>query len=129
VASDRSSLLFLQLLLLLSNQYQQLGIGRQDLADGILELPSGGYPALDLFDPSLGNVLDTFSSPDHEGQGADLMTSTLGAMTGGGATPQMGERKRAGKGIRRNRKTAQQIELALTQSRSERSSGSLIILS
>jgi hypothetical protein len=51
------------------------------------------------------------------------MASALGAMTGGFATTEMGEGERTRESIVGNLETAQQFELALPQSRSERSSG------
>ena len=122
VASDRSFPLFLRLLLLLSRQHQQLGIGGQHLADRILELPPRGHAVPDLLDPVLGDVLDMLFPPDHEGQRPDFMASALGAMAGGFATAEMGEGERARKGIAGNLETAQQFELTLPQSRSKRSS-------
>jgi len=51
------------------------------------------------------------------------MAAVLHAMTGGLAAAEMREREGAGESLLRNRETAQQLELALTQSRSERASG------
>jgi hypothetical protein len=53
------------------------------------------------------------------------MTATLGAMTGRFAAAKMAEGERAREGIWRDMETAYQLELALTQLRSERSSGSI----
>jgi hypothetical protein len=50
------------------------------------------------------------------------MASALGTMAGRFATAEMGEGERTRKGIVGNLKTAQQFELALPQSRSQRSS-------
>jgi hypothetical protein len=51
------------------------------------------------------------------------MASALGAMAGGFATAEMGKGERTRKGIVGNLETAQQFELVLSQSRSQRSSG------
>ena len=123
VASGRSSILFLPLLLLLSGQHQQLGIGRQHLAEGILELPPRLHPPTYLLDPVLGDVLDTLFPLNHKRQRPDLMTSALDAMAGGFAAAKMGAGERAREGLWRDMETVYQLELALTQSRSERSSG------
>lgn len=120
---SRSSILFLRLFLLLSRQHQQLGIGRQYLADGILELPSRLHPAPYLLDPVLGDVLDTLFPLDHKRQRPDLMAAALGAMAGGFAAAKMGEGERTRKGLVGDMETTHQLELALAQSRSEWPSG------
>ena len=107
VAKDGSSLLFLRLLLLPSRQHQQLGIGRQDLAHSLLELPPLRHPTPDIRDPGFGDVLDMFFPLDHEGQRPDLMAPALGTMAGGFATAEMGEGERTRKGIVGNLETAQ----------------------
>jgi hypothetical protein len=49
------------------------------------------------------------------------MAAVIGTMTGGLTAAQMRERKGAREGLRGDRETPQQLELALTQSRSDRS--------
>jgi hypothetical protein len=49
------------------------------------------------------------------------MAAVSGTMTGGLTAAEMRERERARKSVGGDRETAQQLELALTQSRSERS--------
>jgi|GEM_PF-6594880 len=49
------------------------------------------------------------------------MAAVIGTMTGGLAATEMGEDEGAREGILGDRETAQQLKLALTQSRSERS--------
>jgi hypothetical protein len=51
------------------------------------------------------------------------MAAVLGAMTGGLAAAEMREREGARESLLGDRETAPQLELALTQSRSERASG------
>jgi hypothetical protein len=51
------------------------------------------------------------------------MAAVLGTMTGGLATAEMREREGTRESILRDLETAQQLELALTQSGSERASG------
>ena len=120
VASDRSSLLFLKPLALLVLQHQQLCVGRQHFANRVLKLPPRSDSAPYLFDPILGDVLDTFFPLNHKGQRPDGMAPIIGTMAGGLAATEMGEGERTGEGIRGNRKTAKQLELALAQTRSER---------
>jgi hypothetical protein len=56
------------------------------------------------------------------------MTAVLGAMTGRLAAAEMGEGEGAWEGILGDVETAQQLEFALTQPRSERALGFLINL-
>ena len=128
MASDPSSLLFLGLLALLARQHQQLRIGRQYFAHGVLKLPTGLDPAPDLLDPFLGDVLDPLFSVHHKGQRPDGMAAVIGTITGGLAAAEMGEGKGARESILGDMETAQQLELALTQSGSERASDLLIHL-
>ena len=83
VASNSSFFLFLVLLAMLALQHEQLCVGRQYFTDGILKLPSLLDPAPHLFDPLLGDVLNTFFPPYHKGQRPDRMASVIGTMTGG----------------------------------------------
>ena len=53
------------------------------------------------------------------------MAAVISTMTGGLATAEMGEGKRAREGIGRDRETPQKLELPLTQSRSEWSIASM----
>jgi len=122
VASNGSSFLFLRFLAL---QHEQLGVGRQHFADGVLKLPSRLDPAPHLLDPILGDVLDLFFPLNHKGQRPDRMTPVIGTMTGGLAAAEMRKGERAREGIGRDRETPQQLELALTQSRSQRSIASM----
>jgi hypothetical protein len=48
---------------LLAGQDEKLGVGGQDLADGVLKLAAGLDLALDIFDPILGDVLGVLLSP------------------------------------------------------------------
>jgi hypothetical protein len=66
-------------------------------------------------------VLDTFFSLHHKGQRPDRMAAVLGTMTGGLAATEMRKGERTREGIGGDRETPQQLELALPQSRSERS--------
>jgi len=45
---------------MLAFQHEQLRVGRQYFTDGFLKLPSLPDPAAHLFDPLLGDVLNTF---------------------------------------------------------------------
>src|SRR6266849_3801178 len=90
VASNGSFFLFLRFLAL---QHEQLCVGRQHFADGVLKLPSRLDPAAHL----------------------------IGTMTGGLTAAEMRKGERAREGIGGDRETPQQLELALTQSRGERS--------
>ena len=110
---------FFFLCFLLALQHEQLCVGRQHFADGILKLPSRLDPAPHLLDPLLGDVLDTFFPLDHEGQRPDGMATVLGTMTGGLFRSGDGEDEGAREGIGGDRETAQQLKLALTQSGSE----------
>jgi hypothetical protein len=119
VAKGHSSLLLLQLLLLFPRQNEELGVGCQHLANGLLELSPGLDSASYLFDPLLGDVLDVLFPLHHKGQRPDWMAAVVDAMTSGFAAAEMSEGERAGEGILGNKETAQQFELTLTQSRSE----------
>jgi hypothetical protein len=118
LASDGSFLPFLGPLAL---QHKQLRVGRQHFADSVLKLPSRLDPAPHVLDPILGDVLDTFFPLHHKGQRPDGMATVLGTMTGGLAATEMREGQGAREGILGDRETAQELKLALTQSRSERS--------
>ena len=83
VASNSSFFLFLVLLAMLALQHEQLCVGRQYFPDGILKLPSLLDPAPHLFDPLLGDMLNTFFPPHHKGQRPDGMALVIGTMTGG----------------------------------------------
>ena len=122
VASNGSFFLFLRFLAL---QREQLCVGRQHFADGVLKLPSRLDPAPHLLDPILGDVLDLLFPLNHKGQRPDRMATVIGTMTGGLATAEMRKGERAREGIGRDRETPQQLELALTQSRSEWSIASM----
>src|SRR5260370_37829949 len=98
----------------------KLGVSRQHFTHCILKLPPRSDSAPYLFDPILGDVLDTFFPLNHKGQRPDGMAPIIGTMAGGLAATEMGEGERTGEGIRGSRKTAKQLELALAQSRSDR---------
>jgi hypothetical protein len=120
VASVRSFLLFLELLAPFARQHQELRVGRQYFADGVLKLP----PRLDLaphfLHPFLGNVLDVLFPVNHKRQRPDRMAAILGAMARGLAAAEMGERQRARERILGDLETAQQLEFALAQSSRKR---------
>ena len=106
---------------MLALQHEQLCVGRQHFADGVLKLPSRLDPAPHFLDPILGDVLHLLFSLHHKGQRPDRMAPVLGTMTGGLAATEVREGQGAREGIGGDRETAQQLKLALTQSRSERS--------
>src|SRR5215471_5067488 len=83
VASVHSSLLFLRLPLLLASQPQKLGIGRQHLPDGLLELPPGGHPAADLCGPLRGDTIHVALPVDHVGQAPSRVALAAGTSTVG----------------------------------------------
>lgn len=114
VASHAS--FFLRLLAL---QHEQLCVGRQHFADGVLKLPSLLDPAPHLLDPILGDVLDLLFPLNHKGQRPDGMAPVIDTMAGRLAAAKMRESERAREGVGGDRETSQQLELALTQSRSE----------
>ena len=122
VASNGSFFLFLRFLAL---QHEQLRVGRQHFADGVLKLPSRLDPAPHLLDPVLGDVLDLLFPLNHKSQRPDRMAPVIGTMTGGLAAAEMRKGERAREGIGGDRETPQQLELALTQSRSEWSIASM----
>ena len=122
MASDRSFLLFLELLALLARQYQQLCVGGQYFANSVLSLPPRLDPAPDLLDPFLGDVLDLLFPLDHKGQRPDGMAAVIGTMTGGLAAAEIREGERTRESIPGDMETSQQLELALTQARSQRAS-------
>jgi len=119
VASNRSFFLFLELLAMLALQHEQFCVGRQYFTDRILKLPPFLDPAPHLFDPLLGDVLNTFFPPHHKGQRPDEMAAVIGTVTGGLTAPQMRKREGTREGIRGDREAAQQLELTLAQSGSK----------
>ena len=104
---------------LFSRQDQQLGVGGEYLAHRVLKLASGAHPGGDAFDPLLGDALDAVLAAGHKGQRPSHVTGVVGvgAMTGRSATAAMGLGERAGQKVRRDREAAQEIELALADSR------------
>ena len=130
VASDRSSLLLvLELLLLLPCQNQELRVRCQHFADGVLKLPPLLDPTPHILDPFLGDVLNPLFPLDHKSERPDRMAAVIGAMTGGLAAAEMGEREGTRESIGGDVKTAHQLELALTQARSEQVLSSMSHLS
>ena len=117
VASGRSSLLFLPLLLLLAGQHQQLGIGRQHLADGILELPPRGDPALYLLGPFRGNAIHVSLPVDHVGQGPSGVPFAAGTATVGFSAARMTQGQGPGELLRQWRQTTNNCKHALAQAR------------
>jgi len=103
----------------LTFQHEQLCVGRQHFADGVLKLPSRLDPAPHLLDPILGDMLDLLFSLHHKGQRPDGMAAVIDTMAGRLAAAEMRERERARESVGGDRETSQQLELALTQSRSE----------
>jgi hypothetical protein len=125
VGSVPSFLLFLLLLLLLPCQNEELRVGRQHFADGILKLTPGLNPAPYLIDPFFRDVLDLLFPLDHKGQRPHRMAAVLGAMTGRLAAAQMGEGEGSRESILGDVETAHELERALTQLRSARALGFL----
>ena len=122
MASVRSFLLFLSFFSCF--QHEQLGVGGQHFADGVLKLTSGLHAAPHLLDPFLGDVLDLFFSLDHKGQRPDRMAAVLRTMTGRLAAAEMSEGEGARESILGDMETAHQLKLALAEPRSERALGS-----
>ena len=114
--------------MLLARQPEQLRVGRQYFADGILKLPTRRNPTPYLLNPLLGDVLNLLFPLDHKGQRPDRMPAVIDAMTGRLAAAEMGEGEGARESILGDVETAQQLELALPQPRSERASGWMIHL-
>src|SRR5260370_24059929 len=106
-------------------KWGELCVGGLRLAAGVLNLPPRLDPAPHLVDPILGDVLDLLFSLNHKGQRPDRMSPVIGTMTGGLAAAEMRKGEGAREGIRGDRETPQQLELALTQSRSEWSLASM----
>src|SRR2546427_1434038 len=86
LASNGSSFLFLRFLAL---QHEQLCVGRQHFADGVLKLPSRLDPTPHLLDPVLGDVLDLLFPLNHKSQRPHRMAPVIGTMTGGLAAAEM----------------------------------------
>ena len=117
VASGRSFLLFLQLLLLLSCQKQQLNIGRQYLAHGILELPPGGHPAPDLLGPLRGNTIRVSLPVDHVRQGPSGVPLAADTATAGLSAARITQGQGSRELIRQWRQITNDFKLALAQAR------------
>src|SRR6202021_2657258 len=80
----------------LPRQHQQLSVGCQYFAHGVLKLASGIDALLYIFDPGLGDVVDLLLAVHHESQRPSRMASTLPAVAGRLAAVQMGKRARRG---------------------------------
>src|ERR1700739_1182784 len=81
-ALDHSFLLFL-LLLLLPGQNQELRVGRENFANGVLKLPSGAHPAAALLGPLGGDAFHVPFPVNRVSQGPRQMSFTAGTMTAG----------------------------------------------
>jgi len=119
VALDRSSLLFLQFFLLLPGQDQQLGVGGQHLANGVLKLSARRYPLVYIFNHLFGDVLGLLLSSYHEGVSPDRVTriASFGAVTGRVPAANTAYRKRAGEKVIRDGEAAEQSKLSLPETR------------
>ena len=105
-------------LALLAGQDQQLGVGCQHCAYGVLKFAPGGNPPLDLLHPISGDALD-LSLPlgGHEGEYPRLMAFVVCAMAAGipaaGVTPGEVSRQQIG----RDGETAKKLKLLLAEAR------------
>ena len=115
MASVRSSLPVLRSFLLLSGQNQQPGIGRQHLANRILELSPGLDPAPYVLSRLHGDAIHVSFPVDHIGQGKSAVPFAADAATVRLPAAGISLRQDPGELIGQARQTAKNFKLALAQ--------------
>ena len=101
--------------LLFAPQHQQLGIGREDLAQSVLKGAAGFDAPADVVHPLFGNAFDTTLPLRHESEKPDGMALARSAMARGLAATAVSEGERPGQQVLGERKLAETGELPLTE--------------
>jgi len=101
--------------LLLAPQHQQLGIGREDLAQSVLKGAAGFDTPADVVHPRFGDAFDTTLPLRHEGEKPDGMALAGSAMASGLAAAAVSEGERAGQQVLGEGKLAEAGELTLAE--------------
>jgi hypothetical protein len=101
--------------LLIAPKHQQLGVGGEDLPEGVLELSAGLDAPSHLLHPLGRNALDALFAVGDEGEKPDGVASPFSTVAGGLAAAAIGERERAGQQVLRQLGTADEFALAPAQ--------------
>jgi hypothetical protein len=98
-------------------QDQELRIGGENLAHGVLELAPGPNAPAHFIDPSFGYVLHVLHALHHKGERPSAMPGVfrVGAVAGRFAAAQVTYGKRARQQIRGDRKAVEKFEFALAE--------------
>jgi len=104
-------------LALFAGQDQQLRVGREHFADGLLKLTAGADSLLDFLDPLLGDALGASFPSRHEDERPGRMALALSTVTSGFPTAGVVEDQRTREEIVRDRELAEECKLALPQAR------------
>jgi hypothetical protein len=108
---------------LFASQDQQLGVGSEHFADGILKLTACLDSLLDFLDPLFGDPLGVSFSVHHEDQRPRRMAFAFRTVARGFSAARVVEDQGTGEEVVRDRKLAEEFKLTLTQARGERSFG------
>jgi hypothetical protein len=108
---------------LFASQDQQLRIGGEHLAHGVLKFTAGIDLFLDFFDPLFGDALGVSFSVGHEDQRPSRMTRAFGTVTRGLPTTSVVEDQRTGEMVVGDGVLAEERKLTLTQARGKSAFG------
>ena len=108
---------------LFARQDQQLCVGSEHFADGILKLTACLDSLLDFLDPLFGDVLGVSFSVHHEDQRPGRMAFAFRTVARGFPTAGVVEDQGTGKQVVRDGELMEERKLTLTQTRGEGSLG------
>jgi hypothetical protein len=108
---------------LFAGQDQQLCVGSEHFADGILKLTACLDSRLDLLDPLIGDALGVSVSAHSEDRRPRRMALAFRKVARGFSAARVVEDQGTGGEVVRDRKLAEEFKLTLTQARGERSFG------
>ena len=98
---------------LFTSQHQQLRVGREHFAHGILKLTARFDLLLNFLDPFFGDALSVFFPTSHKHQGPGRMAFAFRTVASGLATAGVGEGQGTGEEVARNRELAEKFKLTL----------------
>lgn len=98
---------------LFTGQHQQLRVGREHFAHGILKFTTRVDLPLNFRDPFFGDALGVPFSTSHEHQGPRRMAFAFGTVTSGLTTAGGVEDQGTGEQVVRNRKLAEEFKFTL----------------
>jgi hypothetical protein len=104
---------------LFASEDQELRIGGEHLAHGVLKFTASIDLFLDFFDPLFGDALGVSFSVGHEDQRPGSMTLAFGTVTRGLPTAGVVEDQRTGEEVVGDGVVAEELKLTLTQTRGE----------